>query len=77
MPVKTLPKKLPNTSKQAKATADELRTKPVITPATISNEGLPDGWRWVKLSDISEKVDSVKRTVQNPKTEFFYLDIGE
>lgn len=47
-----------------------------ITPTAISNEGFPDGWRWVRLGDISDKVDSVKRTTQNPKAEFFYLDIG-
>ena len=54
MPVKTPPKKQPNTSKQAKATADELRTKPAITPTAISNEGLPDGWRWVRLGEVCD-----------------------
>ena len=76
MPVKTPPKKQPNAKPQAEASPDQHRTKSAIAPLTQNNVGLPDGWRWVKLGDISEKVESVKRTTQNPKTEFFYLDIG-
>ncbi len=76
MPVKTPPKKQPNAKPQAEATPDQLGTKSTITPLAQNSDGLPDGWRWVKLGDISEKVESVKRTTQNPKTEFFYLDIG-
>ena len=56
MPVKTPPKKQPNSSKQAKATEEELSTKPDITRVVRSSEGLPDGWRWVKLGDVCERI---------------------
>lgn len=52
MPVKTPPKKQPNAKPQDEATPDQLYTKFAITPAVISNEDLPDGWRWVKLGEV-------------------------
>jgi len=53
MPVKTQSKKQPSPSKQARATADELRTKSVKTPPSHNNEGLPGGWRWVRLGEVA------------------------
>jgi type I restriction enzyme S subunit len=49
MPFKTPPKKLPNAKPRAEATPDQHRTKSAITPVAQNNEGLPGGWRWVKL----------------------------
>ncbi|MFN5168942.1 MAG: restriction endonuclease subunit S [Cyclobacteriaceae bacterium] len=40
------------------------------------NKPLPEGWKWVKLGEVCEKVESVKRSNQDPKKEFIYLDIG-
>jgi type I restriction enzyme S subunit len=54
MPANTPPEKQPNAKPQAVATPDQLRTKSAITPVAQNNEGLPGGWRWVKLGDICE-----------------------
>jgi type I restriction enzyme S subunit len=56
MPAKPPTKKQRNTGKQAKAIATEFITKPAITPPALNNEGLPDGWRWVKLSEVCDKI---------------------
>jgi type I restriction enzyme S subunit len=45
MPVKTSPKKQPSAKPQAEA-----------TPLAQNNEGLPAGWKWVKLGDVCEKI---------------------
>lgn len=58
MPAKTHTKERPNTTKQAKATAEKNRTNAIAPPAQ-NNEGLPDGWRWVRLGEIL-KVSSGK-----------------
>ncbi len=76
MPAKILNRKTTEEKEQAVNHANQLITKSAITQPAQNQDGLPEGWRWVKLGDISEKVESVKRTTQNPKTEFFYLDIG-
>ncbi len=54
MPANTPPEKQPNAKPQAVATPDQHRTKSAITPVAQNNEGLPGGWRWVKLGDICE-----------------------
>jgi type I restriction enzyme S subunit len=77
MPVKTPPKKQPYTIKQAKAIADKLLTKSVMTPAAISNEGLPDGWRWVKLGDIALKSTSKVLPTEYPNAKFIGMDCIE
>jgi type I restriction enzyme S subunit len=52
MPANTPPKKQPNAKPQAVATPDQLDTNSAITPLVQNNEGLPDGWKWVKLGDV-------------------------
>lgn len=37
---------------------------------------LPIDWKWVKLGDVCQKVESVKRKEKKDDEEFFYLDIG-
>jgi len=63
MPVKTLLKKQPKATKQAKTSAHELLTNSDITPPAQNNEGLPAGWRRVKLGEyvISVKGKKPKR----------------
>lgn len=51
MSAKTLTKEQPNASKQAKAIAEKNRANAIAPPAQ-NNEGLPDGWRWVKLGEV-------------------------
>ncbi|MEJ5261373.1 MAG: restriction endonuclease subunit S [Ignavibacterium sp.] len=41
-----------------------------------NNNGLPAGWKWVKLGDVSEEVEMVQKKNQNPEDEFVYYDIG-
>ncbi|MDA9554843.1 restriction endonuclease subunit S [Pelobium sp.] len=40
------------------------------------NEGLPEGWKWVKLGDITQKVEKVKRKEKLLEEKLIYLDIG-
>jgi type I restriction enzyme S subunit len=40
------------------------------------NNGLPKGWSRVKLREVCEKVEAVKRKEKNPEEELLYLDIG-
>jgi type I restriction enzyme S subunit len=56
MPVKTPPKKLPNATPRAEAVPDQLDTNSAITPLAQNSDGLPDGWRWVKMGDVCEKI---------------------
>ena len=37
---------------------------------------LPKDWKWVKLGEVCEKVEAVKRKEKNPEEELLYLDIG-
>lgn len=37
---------------------------------------LPNDWKWVKLGEVCEKVETVKRKEKKPEQELFYLDIG-
>ena len=37
---------------------------------------LPKDWKWVKLGEVCEKVETVKRKEKDPGSEFLYLDIG-
>lgn len=37
---------------------------------------LPGDWKLVKLREVCEKVETVKRKEKNPDEEFLYLDIG-
>lgn len=37
---------------------------------------LPKGWSWVKLGDVCQKVESVKRKEKRIEEELLYLDIG-
>ena len=43
--------------------------------ANPTNE-LPKYWKWVKLEEVCEKVEAVKRKEKNPEDELLYLDIG-
>jgi type I restriction enzyme, S subunit len=38
--------------------------------------GLPKDWKWVKLGEVCEKVETVKRKEKNVDEELIYLDIG-
>lgn len=42
--------------KKPSSAQDQHQTKPVIPPTVKSNEGLPDGWKWVKLEDVCDKI---------------------
>jgi len=42
----------------------------------IVNGELPQNWRKVKLSSVTEKVERVKLKERNPEEEFIYIDIG-
>jgi len=82
MPVKTPSKKLPTAKPQAEATASELHTTSVITPLAQNSEGLPYGWRWVKLGDITMNFDGkripLSRDVRaNRKGKFRYYGATE
>lgn len=37
--------------------------------------GLPEGWKWVKLGEICEKIENTNPN-QKPDNEFIYLEIG-
>lgn len=37
---------------------------------------LPKDWKWVKLGEVCEKVEAVKRKEKNTEEELLYLDIG-
>lgn len=37
---------------------------------------LPKDWKWVKLGEVCEKVEAVKRKEKKPEEELLYLDIG-
>jgi type I restriction enzyme, S subunit len=37
---------------------------------------LPKDWKWVKLGEVCEKVETVKRKEKKPEEELLYLDIG-
>jgi type I restriction enzyme S subunit len=41
-----------------------------------SSDNLPNGWKWVKLVEVTEVVEKVKRKEKNDNDEFIYLDIG-
>ncbi len=60
MPAKTL-KKQSSASKQAKATVEKNRTN-AITPVSKNNEGLPDGWKWVRVSSLAELYRGINYT---------------
>ncbi len=49
-----------------------------MTKEEIKNikNGLPEGWQWVKLGEVCEKVEAVKRKERNPEEALLYLDIG-
>lgn len=53
----------------------QARTKPVPSPPA-QNKGLPEDWKWVKLGEACEKVETVKRKEKDPEEELIYLDIG-
>ncbi len=60
-------KKQSSAKPQAEAPADPIRTMPVTTPSAISNEGLPAGWRWVKLGDVCETTSVGTPSRREPK----------
>jgi len=37
---------------------------------------LPKDWKWVKLGEVCEKVEAVKRKEKKPEEDLLYLDIG-
>ena len=42
----------------------------------VKDGELPKGWKWVKLGEVCEKVETVKRKEKNLEEELLYLDIG-
>lgn len=43
---------------------------------TNKEDNLPKEWKWVKLGEVTEVVEKVKRKEKNDNDEFIYLDIG-
>lgn len=41
-----------------------------------SKNNLPKDWSWIKLGDVCEKVETVKRKAVNPENKLIYIDIG-
>ncbi|MEB2308037.1 MAG: restriction endonuclease subunit S [Candidatus Brocadiaceae bacterium] len=47
-----------------------------LTHENVKDGELPEGWKWVKLGEVCEDIEIVKRKEKNGETEFLYLDIG-
>ncbi len=77
MPAKITPKKQPNAKLQAEATPDRLHTNAAITHLAQNNDGLPDGWRWVKLGDIGLKSSLKVLPTEYPNAKFIGMDCIE
>lgn len=47
---------------RTKAAENALLTNSALTPPTQNNVGLPDGWRWVKVSSLAELYRGINYT---------------
>jgi len=74
MPAKILSKKQSLRDKVVKGNADQLPNESAITPLEQNNEGLPDGWTWVRLGDIVKINPKIpNRDVIKDETEVQFL----
>jgi type I restriction enzyme, S subunit len=64
MPTKTLHKK---TTTPTQAAPDQPRTNSAPTPSAMNGEGLPVGWKWVKLGDLCETTSGGTPSRREPK----------
>ncbi|MEK6780688.1 MAG: restriction endonuclease subunit S [Bacteroidota bacterium] len=72
MSPKTLHKKQPKPKQTALATPAQPRTNFVITPFAKNNNGLPEGWKWVKLGEVC----NVIMGQSPPSTSYNFERIG-